>query len=410
MWGTIEMQNYLLKPIKIGNRFSENRIVVNSVECCDSDSKGNPGEKTYERYSKYFEGGSGIVILESLTITDESRSTKYQLSLLPENEKALTVFVSKMKKINPKTLFFFQLSHSGELSNTDFSKRVCVKPLPGFGGKLLDKDSIEKIIDLFIRAAKIAHASGADGIDLKLCHGYLPSQFIRPYNDRKWKFGGTWKNRTRFPYTIYEKLQRAINDPDFIIGSKISIWEGFPGGFGSAGPDTAIIDLTEPLDLVKGLEERGAKFILVSAGSVAASSPISQPDKKVPESVYLHFNAQKIVKDTVKNDTVVIGSAYSILNNGGYLRAVKKTESSLIYWGNKNIKDGVTDMIALGRQSLADSFIPVKIKSGKEDYINWCIFCGQCSKLLDNQVNTGCTVYNKEYADALKQLRKYKIQ
>lgn len=404
------MENYLLKPIKIGKGFSENRFVVNAVECCDSDIDGNPSEKTYARYSKYFSGGSGVIILEAITITDESKSTKYQLSLLPGNEKALTKFVSEMKKINPKTLFFFQLTHSGELSNEDFSRRFCVKPLPGFGGKLLTEDDAEKIIDLFVQSAKIAHAAGADGIDLKLCHGYLTSQFIRPYNDRKWKFGGSWENRTRFPYTIFERLQKAINDPDFIIGSKISIWEGFPGGFGSVGPDTAIIDLTEPLDLIRGLEERGAKFILVSAGSSAVSSPLFQPDKKVPESVYLHFNTQKIVKDTVKKDTVVIGSAYSILNNGDYLRAAKKTESSLIYWGNKNIKDGITDMIALGRQSLADSFIPVKIKSGREDSINWCIFCGQCSELLDNQVNAGCTIYDKEYATALKQVRKNKTQ
>jgi hypothetical protein len=55
------------------------------------------------------------------------------------------------------------------------------------------------------------------------------------------------------------------------MGSKVSIWEGFPGGQGSAGPDSPVMDLSESLDLVKGMEARGAKFILVS-GSCPGSS------------------------------------------------------------------------------------------------------------------------------------------
>jgi len=400
-------ENYLFKPIKIGSRVSENRIAINAMECCDSDEEGNPGEKTYRRYKRHFEGGSGVVVLEAITIGYESRSRKYQLSIMPRNEKALTKFVSEMKKINPKTLFFFQLTHSGELSHLDFSKKVCVKPLPGFGGELLTEDDVEKIINQFVTSAKIAQAAGADGIDMKLCHGYLASQFIRPYNDRKWKFGGSWENRTRFPYTIYERIQNEIKDPDFVVGSKVSMWEGFPGGCGSAGPDTALIDLTESLDLVKGIEARGAKFILVSAGSPSITLALSQPDRKIPDDVYLHFTFQKAVKSVVKPETVVIGSAYSVLNNGNNaLQAVRREEASLKYWGNKNIKDGVTDMIAIGRQSLADSLLPVKMKAGKEDSINWCTSCDQCIEFLIRQKNVGCATYDKEYGDALRRIRK----
>jgi len=400
-------EDYLFKPIKIGNKISENRIAINAMECCDSDDEGNPTEKTYRRYRRHFEGGSGVVVLEAITVGYENRSRKYQLSIMPRNEKALAKFVSEMKKINPKTLFFFQLTHSGELSNPDFSKRVCVKPLPGFGGELLTEDDVEKIIDQFVTSAKIAHAVGADGIDIKLCHGYLGSQFIRPYNDRKWKYGGSWENRTRFPYTLYERISKEVNDPNFILGSKVSIWEGFPGGCGSAGPDVAIMDLTESLDLVKGIEERGAKFIIVSAGSPSITLALSQPDKRIPDDVYLHFGFQKAVKDVVKPETVVIGSAYSVLNNGNNaLQAVNREEASLKYWGNKNIKDGVTDMIAIGRQSLADSLLPIKMKTGKEDTINWCTACDNCIEFLIRQKNVGCATYDKEYKESLRQIRR----
>jgi len=345
-------------------------------------------------------------VLEAITVSYESRSRLHQLSIMPRNQKALEKFVSDMKKINDKPLFIWQLTHSGELSHPDFSRRVCVKPLPGFGGDLLSEEDVEKIMDEFVLAAKIAHDCGADGIDFKLCHGYLGSQLLRPYNDRKWKYGGSWQNRTRFAYETYERLVREVNDPNFLIGSKVSIWEGFPGGQGSAGCDTAIMDLTESLDLVKGLEERGASYILVSAGSPSITLALSQPDRKIPDDAYLHHTFQKAVKDVLKKETVVIGSAYSVFRNGkNNLLAVKPEESSLEYWGNKNIKDGVCDMIAIGRQSLADSLMPKKLEEGKSDEVKWCTACDNCIELLIRQRNVGCCTYDKPYTEALKKIR-----
>jgi 2,4-dienoyl-CoA reductase-like NADH-dependent reductase (Old Yellow Enzyme family) len=399
--------NYLFRPVKIGSKISENRIAINAMECCDADEEGNPGEKTYRRYRKHFEGGSGVVVLEAITIGYESRSRKMQLSIMPKNEKALAKFVKEMKSINPKTIFLFQLTHSGEISHPDFSKRVTVKPLPGFGGELLTEEAMEKIMDDFVISAKIAHAAGADGIDMKLCHGYLGSQILRPYNDRKWKFGGSWENRTRFAYTIYERIQKEINDPAFIIGSKVSVWEGFPGGCGSAGPDSSLMDISESLDLVKNLEARGADYILVSAGCPSITLALSQPDKKIPDDVYLHFTFQKAVRSVLEPETVVIGSAYSVLNNGNNnLQAVKKEEASIRYWGNRNIKDGVTDMIAIGRQSLADSAMAAKMKENRDDEVKWCTACDQCIELLIRQKNVGCCTYDKEYVEALRKIRR----
>jgi len=227
--------------------------------------------------------GAGLIDLEAITVQYESRSRQFQLSVMPRNQKALTKMVEELRKINPKPLLVWQLTHSGELSHPAFSKRVCVKPLAGFGGEVIDEEYVDKTIEQFVAAAKIARDCGADGIDFKNCHGYLDSQLLRPYNDRKWKYGGPWENRTRFTYTIYERIQKEISDPKFIMGSKVSIWEGFPGGQGSAGPDSPIMDIRESLDLVKGMEARGAKFIIVSSGSPSITLALSQPDKKVPD-------------------------------------------------------------------------------------------------------------------------------
>ena len=401
-------KDILFNPVKIGNLTAQNRIALNSMECNDADSEGNPTKRTYKRYAKYFEGNGGLIDLEAITVTDKNRGRLYQLSVMPKNQKALKKFVQEMKKVNDKPIFIWQITHSGELSHPDFSRRVCVKPLGGFGGDLLSEEEIDNIMDKFVLAAKIAHESGADGIDFKLCHGYLCSQLLRPYNDRKWKYGGSWENRKRFVLETYERITDEISDPNFIVGSKISIWEGFPGGFGSASPDTAIIDYTEPVDLIKCIEERGAKFIMVSAGSPSITLALSQPDKRIPDQVYLHHTFQKIVSDAVKPETVVIGSAYSIFRDGrnNLQPQVPAEEKCLIYWANKNISEGVCDMIALGRQSLADCLLPKKLEEGREDEINWCVACDNCVELLIRQQNVGCVTYNKESAKILRDIRK----
>ncbi len=396
----------VFRHIKIGRKTLSNRFAIQAMEACDADEEGNPTEKTYRRYRKYFEGKAAFIDLEAISVTDETVARKNQLMCMPKNQKALEKLVREMKSINPDAMFVWQLTHAGELSNPEFSRRVCPKPLPGFGGDLLTEDDMEKIIERFVTAAKIARDCGADGVDFKNCHGYLGSQLVRPWNDRKWKYGGNFKNRTRFTYTVYERINKEIGDPDFIVGSKVSFWEGFPGGQGTAGPRSPVLDLTESIELIKGMEERGARFIIVSAGSPSLTLALTQPDKAIPDYLYLHFSFQKAAREVLKPETVVIGSGYSMLGSGkNHLPALEPEEKTLLFWANKNIDDGITDMVAFGRQSYADPQVPIKLTQGKEDTIKWCIACDNCVELLIRQVPVGCTTFDREYTDILKETR-----
>jgi 2,4-dienoyl-CoA reductase-like NADH-dependent reductase (Old Yellow Enzyme family) len=400
-------KNVLLSPIKIGQRTAQNRFFVQAMECNDADADGNPTDLTYQRYENLFRGEAGLVSLEAISITDKSRSRKNQLYVMPKNLKLLANFVKKLKEINPDTLFIFQLTHSGELSKPDFSRRVCVKPLHGYGGEVLTDDELDEIMSQYVLSAKIAHEAGADGIDMKLCHGYLGSQILRPYNDRDWKYGGMWENRRQFAFDLLERIKKEVSDEKFLLGAKVSAWEGFPGGFGTAGIDTPVIDLTEPLDLIKGLEERGAHYLIQSAGSPSITISLTQADKRAPYFAYLHQFFSKAFRDNLKPKTVVIGSNYSIFKNGNKgLFGVE--DSSLLTMGAKFIEMRVTDMIGLGRQSLADPLLPLKVREEREDEIDYCTVCDNCLELLIQQSKIGCCTFNKFYTNELIQTRKEK--
>lgn len=397
----------LLSPVKIGNLMCQNRFFAQPMECVDSDAEGNPTEVTLQRYENLYKGQFGFVDLEAITVTNESRARKTQLEIMPRNEKSLTRFIRTLKEIDPNIPIVFQLTHSGEISEPEFSRRVTVKPLPGFGGDLLSDEDVDKIIDDFAEAAKIAQAAGADGIDLKFCHGYLGSQILRPYNDRKWKYGGSWENRSRFAYDLMERIQRATNDKNFILGSKLSLWEGFPGGCGSAGPESPLMDLTESLDLVKGLEQRGACYFVESLGNVHATMNFMEAGRDEPYLAYLHLYFANLLKQQVKPETVVIGSSFSpFRGKKNKLLAVDPEKSSLFAVGARCIEDGMMDMIGLGRQSFADPFTPLKLAEGREEEVKYCTQCMNCEELMLRQKPVGCVAFNKPYTELFREVRR----
>jgi 2,4-dienoyl-CoA reductase-like NADH-dependent reductase (Old Yellow Enzyme family) len=399
----------LLSPIQIGARTCQNRFFMQAMECNDEDERGNPSRLTAGRYCRLADGEAGMVSLEAISITRESRSRDSQLTIMEPNRDALKGLVREVKERNPRMLFIFQLTHSGELSHPGFSRRVTVKPLHGYGGDQLTEDEVGGIMDAFVLAAQIAHDAGADGIDMKLCHGYFGSQVLRPYNDRKWKYGGPWENRSRFAFDLYERIQRAVNDKNFLIGSKISAWEGFPGGFGTAGPDSPIIDLAEPISLLKGLEERGAQFFIQSAGSPSITISLTQVDRHIPYYSYLHQYFASELKKNIRPETVLIGSSFTPYRNGkNRLCAVTEEQSSLLGFGAQCVERGVVDMIGLGRQSFADPMLPKKLREGREGEIKWCTVCDNCLELLIQQSQVGCCTYSKHYTDVLLETRKQK--
>ena len=61
----------------------------------------------------------------------------------------------------------------------------------------------------------------------------------------------------------------------------------------------------------------------------------------------------------------------------------------MFHWGGKFIREGKVDMIALGRQSLADPLLPLTLRTGRENEIKWCTLCDNCLELLIRQVEIG---------------------
>jgi len=392
-------------PVKIGEKTAPNRIVNQPMECNDADGVGNPTELTFNRYRKLAEGRAGIIIVEALTISRESRARKDQLGIDEKTAPALERLLKEMRGVNSKSLILFQITHSGQLSGADFSRRVSVYPLPGQQTHILSEEEIDRIGDDFGRAALIARQVGADGIDFKQCHGYLGGEMLRPRNTRKDRFGGSFENRTRFFCETMAKIKKSAGSHAFLLGARFSVYEGIPGGFGTPGPAEVIEDLSEPLAFVRLMEKAGVDYINVSAGIPAITPEIVRPTKNYPEGVYRHFGWAQAMKKQVR--APIIGSGYTYLRDGkNDLKEPDPGKKGFLYWAEKNLKEGICDLVGIGRQSLADPLFAEKILGGKSPEVNYCTACGSCSVLLRNQAKVGCPIYDEFYRHILKEIQK----
>lgn len=394
----------LASSLRIGKKTTLNRFVVQPVEINSADDQGKPTDLSLQRYRALAEGGAGMIFSEAAAIAADARARRNQLLVLEENAQDLERLVKAIRELNPNVLFLFQLDHAGRLGVPGLSKLVSTYPTGNPDTHLLTEQEIQALKDQVVKAAVIAHQVGADGIDIKHGHGFLFAEFLRPANTRNDQYGGSFENRTRFFREMTRAIKAKINDASFLLGVRIAAYDGIPGGSGTAGPEDVIEDLSETVQFAKMVATEGMDFINISGGDAAGNLEILLPTNTYPEGVYRHFGWTKAVKKALQ--IPVIGSAYSYLKSGkNNLIGVDPARKSLLYWAEKNLRDGNVDLVGLGRQSLADPLFPKKALAGELETINFCQTCNSCGFLLGSQKPVGCAVYADYFKNLLRQVQ-----
>jgi len=367
------------KSYDFSGKTAPNRLVAQAMEINSATEDGRITEKIIRRYEELARGEWGIVFLEAVSITPDHLARTHGLVISEDRLDGYRELVDRFKTINNSSLILFQLTHSGRMSG-GFSKRV--RAIAGDDSDLpvLTEGELDENSRSFVSACVLAREAGADGVDLKACHGYLGGELLRPGNTRKDSYGGSAKNRARMITESIREVKGLF--PDFIIGTRVSLYEGILGGCGAAGAGEVIEELSDMLSVLEHVVTSGADFINVSAGIPAIHPQLTRPENKCLFNLYHHFRYAKAVVDRFP-DIAVIGSAYS---------AGKETA---VHWAAENIKRGYVHFAGFGRQNLADPGFARKVLNGDTD-IDRCILCGGCSRLLKNQERVRCIQYDTE--------------
>ena len=202
----------LFEPGYIGGLEIRNRIVMTAMGCSLAEITGEAGERMIKYYADRARGGAGLIITEITRIDDETGvGTPNQLSVTNTHVVAqLHRLVEAVHAYGTK--LFVQLHHPGNqtpsrliggkqpVSASDVTCKVIgEQPRP------LETEEVEAMVRKFVTGAVIAQKSGVDGVEIHAAHGYLVSQFLSPYtNKRTDKYGGSFEGRMRFITEIIE--------------------------------------------------------------------------------------------------------------------------------------------------------------------------------------------------------------
>ncbi|QYK60377.1 FAD-dependent oxidoreductase [Paenibacillus sp. S25] len=384
-----EEHRILFEPMKIGKLEIKNRFVMAPMGpggLCDADGTFN--ERGVEYYIERAKGGTGLLITGVTMVENEIE--KCALPSMPCPTLNPLNFVKTGKMMTERihaygTKIFLQLSAGfGRVSIPSIVGKTAVAPspiphrwLPDVTCRELTIDEIHTYVRKFAESAAIAKKAGFDGIEIHAVHeGYLLDQFaISFFNHRKDQYGGNLRNRLRFAIEIVQAIKAECGQ-DFPVSLRYSIksfikdWRqgGLPGEeFQEQGRD-----IEEGIEAAKILEEAGYDAFNGDVGSYD-SWYWAHPPMYQEKGLYLPYN--KILKTILKVPVITAGR----LDNPDL--------------ASKAIREGKTDMIALGRPLLADADIPNKIKAGKIEKIRPCLSCQEgCMGRLASFATISCAV------------------
>lgn len=354
---------HLFEPIEIGNMVVPNRICHVPTDIGASHSNGEVSERDVYHHSQIAKGGAGLIVVGATTPEMETGKSTVNCTAADGDQliPGLNRLAQGIQQYGAKACI--QLEHPGRQGAMPrypvYSASDMVMSMPWSQsheilyeneeakGKAVRQMSTEDIINLvgkFSDAAWRCQAAGFDSVGLHAAHGYLISQFMSPYlNRRTDRYGGSLENRMRFILEIISSIQRKCGR-EFPIIVRYSADEWVVGGR----------ELDESIKVAQILQAAGVAALDIS--QCIQESPGAGFDPMYYPEGWTTYASEAIKK--VVDIPVIISHS---LRTPAFC--------------DKIIGDGLTDMVGLSRQLLCDPYWPVKAKYGKDDDIRKCISC-----------------------------------
>lgn len=217
----------LFDKTKILNMEMKNRFLRGALWVALADEKGHITKELRDVYEEIAKGGVGTIITGYAFITEEEQPNPNMLGIY--NDSFIDEYKDFTNMIHKHgSNIIMQIVYGGFMTEFNVGERVIWGPstmkneVTGTMAKEMTKDEIKYLVSKYAEAAKRVKASGFDGVEIHCGHGYLLSQFLSPYyNKRTDEYGGTIENRGRIIFEIYEAMREAVGK-DFPILIKLN--------------------------------------------------------------------------------------------------------------------------------------------------------------------------------------------
>jgi 2,4-dienoyl-CoA reductase (NADPH2) len=360
---------HLFKPIQIGNLIVPNRIKYAATE---DNLNGHDGFVTDAGVEYMRQRAIGVVgglcFMQGVYMDEKRQGQGYVGQAAAWDDK----FIPGLKRIadaihEQRAVAGFQLMDCGRVGAVEVDychgpsavpQRLRIfKPV-----QEMTKDDIKTMIQQHIDAARRGVEAGFDIMEISGIVGYLISNFISSYTNRRTdEYGGDIRGRMRATVEIIQGVKEVCG-PDIPVGIRLCSEELLDDVRGNT-PE-------ESMETYKIAEEAGADYISCTLGWQESIYPVISRD--IPMGNWIHL--AKRAKEHVK---IPIQMAYRLFKPA---------------LPNEKIGAGELDIWEMCRSMIADPHMPKKVAEGREAEIRHCVACNLCLARLFRDAPMTCYI------------------
>ncbi len=355
----------LFEPVRIGPVTAPNRFY--QVPQCNGTGDSAPAAVAAMRGVKA-EGGWGVVCTENVEISSSGEILPFpSLHLWSDADVAVQARTAEaihrhgaLAGIELAHMGLYAANRAARVPPMGPSSHLTVESIEPFQARAMDRSDLRLLRQQHRAAALRAKAAGFDIIYVYATHNLaLASHFIaRRYNQRTDEYGGSLENRCRL-------LRELLQDTKEAVGDTCAVALRF-----------AVDELCGPLGLEWDSEGRDIVELLkdlpdlwdVNLSDWSNDSASSRFAKEGFQEPYMKF-----VKFVTNKPVVGVGRFTS--------------PDTMV----SQVRRGILDFIGAARPSIADPFLPNKIKEGRIEDIRECIGCNICISCENSYVPIRCT-------------------
>lgn len=328
-----------------------NRFVVPPMSNNFAIASGELSERSMYYYRERAKGGFGLITVEATVIDPTAKGGPRKHCLYDDSQiGALKKVVDECHTYGSKVMVQLQQAGpEGSAKAAGYPLKSASRIQASFSKDIpleMTTKQIYELVELYGDAALRAKKAGVDAVEVHMAHGYLVSSFISPQtNKRVDEFGGCFENRMRLPKLIIENIRRKVGH-NIAVLARINSCDETLGG----------ITVEDAMAVASYLEACGIDGI-----DVSRSIHLKDEYMWAPTMIHQGFNLDHVkhIKDVVDIPVITVGRY-----NDPFLPELV-------------VKKGYADMIAMGRQSIADPHFPNKAAANQYDEITPCIACLQ---------------------------------
>lgn len=360
----------LFEATEIQGMVLKNRFVRSATWEGLANEDGSCTSRLIDLMAELAIGEVGLIISGHAYVSREGQASNRQLGIhsdvmLPDLMEMADAVHREGGKIA------IQLAHGGchgAIKSTSFEAIGPSVPheTAGFSCREMSGEDIAITVSSFGAAALRAKKAGFDAVQIHAAHGYLLSQFLSPfYNRRTDQYGGSLENRIRIVLEVFEAIRKSVGK-DYPVMIKINSQDYLEGG----------LTVEEMVQICLLLEKAGMDAVELSGGTVNEGSRYKASRTltlELQEDEVYYREAALQYKKKVKIPLILVGG----------IRSFSVSDSL--------VRNNMADYIALSRPFIREPHLINRWRSGDLKTAK-CISCNACFRPARKGEGLHCVV------------------